>query len=392
MEKTDLVRLWVADCFILKEEGVKMEITVESCLHTLVGRSLMQNAGNEKYTLNDLVHNFALYMREKEYVSTDQLNSELVSHHARYVSSVGGRCSSETLRGQENLRGLMCREVDCLFTFNFVYIRLLRVLDLQWDKFSKLSESIGDLMLLKYINLLGARIFELPESITRLRELQTLIPCYSKVKRLPNKISALGSLRHLDIHGTELLEFLPSEIGMLTYLQTLSKFVVGSCRTMDGSMKSSLSELRELNCLIENLRIEHLERVGSIEETDHAELKRKKSLHGLHLSCDSKYVIEFNKAVIEKVERVYERMEPPRAVECFSIDGYPGKKFSTWISSFTYSCLRKINIRDCKFLTNLPNLEFLPNLKDLIISCVDMIKVFDTTYDHVCGKVAFPKL
>ncbi|KAF3784140.1 hypothetical protein EJ110_NYTH15604 [Nymphaea thermarum] len=214
MEKTDLVRLWVAEGFILKEEGVEMEVTAESCLHTLVGRSLIQDAGNEKYTLNDLVHDFALYMREKEYVSTDQLNSGLVSHHAHYVSSVGGGCSSETLRRQEKLRGLMCREVDCLSTFNFVVFRWLRVLDLQWGKFSKLPESIGDMMLLKYINL-------------------------------------------------------------------------------------------------------------------------------------------------------------------------SGMKFPSLISSSTYSCLRKIDIRDCKFLENIPNLRYLPNLVDLSIFSVNMIKVFDTTCDHV---------
>ncbi|XP_031493994.1 disease resistance protein RGA2-like [Nymphaea colorata] len=392
MKKTDLVRLWVAEGFISTEEGMEMEVTAESCLHTLVGCSLIQDAGNGRYTLHDLVHDFALYMREKEYVSTDQLNSKKVFHHARYVSSVGGGCSSETLRGQEKLRGLMCHEVDCVPTFNFVAFRWLRVLDLRWGKFSKLPESIGDLMLLKYINLLGARIFELPESIIRLRELQTLILSHSEVKRLPNKISELGSLRHLDIDETELLEYLPSEIGMMTCLQTLSKFVVGSGRTLDESMGSSLSELRELNYLRGNLRIEHLERVGSLEEADHAELKRKESLHGLHLSCDMSYDIEFNKTVIEKVEQVYERMEPPTAIESISIKYYPGTKCPTWISSSTYSCLRNIEVWDCKFLENLPNLGFLPNLVDLLIYSVKMIKVFDTTCDHMCGKVAFPKL
>ncbi|KAF3774246.1 putative late blight resistance protein-like protein [Nymphaea thermarum] len=330
MEKTDLVRLWVAEGFISKEEGVEMEVTAESCLHTLVGCSLIQDAGNGRYTLHDLVHDFALYMREKEYVSTNQLNSGLVSHQARYVSSVGEGCPSEALRRQERLRGLMCSEADCLSTFNFAAFRWLRVLDLRRGKFSKLPESIGDLMLLKYINLSGAQISELPESITRLRELQTLILSYSEVKRLPNKISALGSLRHLDIYKTHLLEFLPSEIGMLTCLQTLSKFVVSNGRTLDGSMGSSLSELRELNCLRGNLRIEHLERVGM--------------------------------------------------------------KFPTWISSSTYSCLRVIDIYYCQFLENLPNLGFLPNLVYLSISRVNMIKVFDTTCDHVYGKVAFPKL
>ncbi|KAF3775400.1 Disease resistance protein [Nymphaea thermarum] len=370
---------------------VEMEVTAESYLHTLVGRSLIQDTGNERYTLHSLVHDFALYMRENDYLTIDQLNSGLVSHHVRYVSLVGGVCSSETLRGQKKLRGLMCRLVHCLSTFNFVAFRWLRVLDLRWCAFSKLSESIGDLMLLKYINLSGAQISELPESITRLSELQTLILSYSKVKRLPNKISALGSLRHLDILGTELLEFLPSEIGMLTCLQTLSKFVVGSGSTLDGSMGSSLSELRELNCLKGNLRIEHLERVGSVEEADLAELKRKESLHGLDLSYCI-YEIEFNTAVIEKVEQVYEQMEPPIAIENISIDCYPGMKFPSWISSSAYSCLWKIDIQDCEFLKNLPNLGFLPNLVVLSICRVNMIKVFDACCDHVCGKVTFPKL
>ncbi|KAF3774247.1 Disease resistance protein [Nymphaea thermarum] len=383
IQKTDLVRLWVAEGFISKEEGVEMEVTAESYLHALVGCSLIQDVGNEKYTLHDLVHDFVVYMREKEYVSTDQLNSGLVSHRARYVSSIGGGCSSETLKGQEKLRGLMCHKVDCLSTFNFGAFRWLRVLDLRGGNFSKLPDSIGDLMFLKYINLSRTRISELPESIIKLRELQTLILSCSEVKRLPNKISALGSLRHLDIDGTEQLEYLPSEIGMLTRLQTLSKFLVGSGSTLDGSMGSSLSELRELNSLRGHLSIKHLERVGSVEDADHAELKRKESLHGLHLSCDNNYGFEFNEAVREKVEQVFERMEPPTAIESM--------KFPSWISSHTYSCLRKIEIQNCRFLENLPNLGFLPNLVDLFV-CRNMIKVFDTTCDHVGGKVAFPKL
>lgn len=128
------------------------------------------------------------------------------------------------------MRGLICRGVDCLSTYDFATFKWLRVLDLSEGKFSEPPESIGDLVLFKYINLSGAKVLKLPDSITKFRELRTLGLSGSDIKSLPNKISKLGALRHLDISGIlTLLNNLPNEIGKLT-----SKFIVSRMTNKAG--------------------------------------------------------------------------------------------------------------------------------------------------------------
>ncbi|CAN6482642.1 unnamed protein product [Victoria cruziana] len=387
MEKADLVRRWVAEGFISKENGVEIEVIAERCLVDLVGRSLVQKTQHElfgqRYTLHDLVHDFALDMRGKEYTSMDQV--EKSSHSARYASSIDGECSMGALRGQDKLRGLMFPRVNRLSDNDTKGLRWLRVLDLRGGKFKELPESIGDLVLLRYLNLSGTHNLEqLPESIIKLHELQTLDLRGSNIRRLPSKISELSALRHLDIEGTRNLEYLPSGIGKLTCLQTLPKFVVGSDER-SGEVGSGLWELQELNNLRGELSIEHLERVSSrSQEADRAQLKRKEKLQKLQLCCDQ------GSPVTQEVEEVYEGMEPPAGIEAISMEWYPGKKCPTWITSHTYSCLRSISIEKCYFLENLPNFGLMPNLVSLRISGAQKVKVFDAAVD--LGKAAFPKL
>ncbi|KAF3775401.1 putative disease resistance protein [Nymphaea thermarum] len=229
----------------------------------------------------------------------------------------------------------------------------------------------------------GTKILELPESITKLYDLQTLDLTNSDVQRLPDRISSLGALRHLDLRGTFLLKYLPKGIGKLTCLRTLNKFVVGS--NLGDGRGSKLWELHDLNSLRGHLTIEHLERVDNIEEAKQAQLSRKENLQSLMLVSEST-------SSPEKVELLYEELQPPEGLIELSIICYAGVNFPTWMSSKIYYCLEEITFCDCKFLESLPCLGHLPNLLRLEISGAERVKDFDVTSNHVGGRAVFPKL
>ncbi|XP_031494943.1 putative disease resistance protein RGA4 [Nymphaea colorata] len=222
-----------------------------------------------------------------------------------------------------------------------------------------------------------------PESITKIYDLQTLDLTNSDVQRVPDRISSLGALRHLDIRGTFLLKYLPKGIGKLTCLRTLNKFVVGS--NLGDGRGSKLWELHDLNSLRGHLTIEHLERVDNIEEAKQTQLSRKENLRSLMLFSE-------NTSSREKVEPLYEELQPPEGLIELSIICYAGVNFPTWMSSKIYYCLEEITFCDCKFLESLPSLGHLPNLLRLEISGAERVKDFDVTSNHVGGTAVFPKL
>ncbi|KAM6570678.1 hypothetical protein CsatB_018663 [Cannabis sativa] len=108
----------------------------------------------------------------------------------------------------------------------FIFIRTL---DMHGLGINRVPSSITNLKLLKYLDLSeNEDITELPHSITKLLNLQTLklSSCYG-LKRLPRRgFENLINLRHLEIDGCYNLTSLPRGIHQLTNLQILSQLAV----------------------------------------------------------------------------------------------------------------------------------------------------------------------
>jgi len=144
----------------------------------------------------------------------------------------------------------------------------LELLDLEGsNKLIELPNEIGDLAMLKTLNLSTSRIrsippsirnlrnlkeldlactnylFELPEELGELASLETLDLLQSSVSVLPPSIGNLRKLKNLDVSSSSLLE-LPDQIGELASLETLklgySKFNV---------LPNSIGNLRQLKML-----------------------------------------------------------------------------------------------------------------------------------------------
>jgi len=83
-----------------------------------------------------------------------------------------------------------------------------------------LSESIGNLCNLHYLDLSKNKLEKIPESIGNLCSLQELVLSKNKLKKIPESIGNLKNLQYLDLSGNE-LEKIPESIGNLHKLYEL---------------------------------------------------------------------------------------------------------------------------------------------------------------------------
>ncbi|CAL5436196.1 unnamed protein product [Camellia sinensis] len=119
-------------------------------------------------------------------------------------------------------------------------------------------------------------VLRLSYFICSLLNLQTLIldNC-QKLERLPQNMIYLRSLRHVFLKWCRLIE-MPQKIGQLTYLKTLTVFVVGK--------STSCNLLAESLNLGGELCIEHLERVRNPMDAKEANLVGKQNLSRMELN------------------------------------------------------------------------------------------------------------
>ncbi|KAI8570618.1 hypothetical protein RHMOL_Rhmol01G0049600 [Rhododendron molle] len=238
-------------------------------------------------------------------------------------------------------------------------LKLLRLLSLRGYRIGEISNSIGDLKHVRYLDLSCALILMLPESIGTLYNLQMLILRDCKnLKKLPVNTSDLISLRHLDITGANSLQELPPKIGKLTSLQTLSNFIVGN------GNGSTIAELGNLIHLSGTLSISGLENVTDALDARRANLKDKQGLNVLSMEWSN---ISNNSRNGNVESRVIDMLEPHKKLKKLSINGYGGFTFPNWIGNSLFSNMVCLKFQNCEKCTSLPPLGQLPLLAKLYI-------------------------
>ena len=122
--------------------------------------------------------------------------------------------------------------------------KCLLVLSLNEFNIEKVPKSLGKLTHQRYLDLSNNWFEVLPNSITSLKNLQTLklVGCRS-LKELPKDTRELINMRHLENDRCPHLSHMPCGIGELTVLQSLPLFVVGNVGN------GILCELKGLNNL-----------------------------------------------------------------------------------------------------------------------------------------------
>ena len=235
--------------------------------------------------------------------------------------------------------------------------RCLRVLSLSESGITKLTDSIGDLKHLRYLNLTRTKIEEIPDTVCNLYNLETLIliGC-ERLTRLPENIGNLINLRHLINLGSGLKE-MPLQTGKIKTLQRIDEFVLGK------NSGSHIKLLKELQDLSGSLWIKGLENVADVNDVLEADLKNKKFLSKLSLEWEGFYVADDS----NKEKQVLGALEPHVSLEVLFVWNYKGTIFPHWVVDNSFSNIVTVSLDGCNDCFFLPPLGQLPSLKDLYI-------------------------
>uniref|UniRef100_A0A2N9IQY7 Uncharacterized protein n=1 Tax=Fagus sylvatica TaxID=28930 RepID=A0A2N9IQY7_FAGSY len=266
--------------------------------------------------------------------------------------------------GDEYFNDLLWRSIfeenESMLNTILLSFKSLRALDFHGLKITRVPNSIGKLIHLKYLDLTYSTIETLPDSITRLWNLQTLkLKGCKNLKELPKNFKALVNLRHLDNSGCYHLSHMPSGLGQMTCLQTLALFIVSNDNPSISKNVSGLGELNGLNNLRGTLEIKNLERVKDANsESKAAKLWDKKHLEKLELKW-------YRLNQIDNDEKSLEGLQPHQNLKSLWVNGYGGRRFSNWLSLLTN--LVDLRLMRCKRCRHLPPLSQLPSLESLYI-------------------------
>ena len=374
--KEQLVLLWMAEDLLQRSKGnVSMEEIGEQYFDDLVSRSFFQRSSNSQlcFIMHDLVNDLAKSIfgefcfrldidnpcemtkktRHLSYFTTefDASRKFEVSYKAKSLRTFLGLKSSFEWSSPSNK--ITTTVIDALL----LRFKRLRVLSLSTYKNIRVSDSIGNLKHLRYLNLSSTNIQHLPDSVCTLYNLQTLLlgECYFLVE-LPTNMGRLVNLRYLDIRGTCLKE-MPLQMGKLRSLQNLSNFFVGE---HNGS---SIRELRGLQHLSGTLSISNLQIVNCTRDAKEANLKDKKYLSELELEWGS----ERDPVSSENERDMLEELCPHLNLKSLTIRYYFGTNFPEWLGDSSFSHMVSLKLSDCKHCCLLPPLGKLSALKELSI-------------------------
>ncbi|XP_043687969.1 disease resistance protein PIK6-NP-like [Telopea speciosissima] len=209
-----IIQLWIAEGFIQERGEESMEDVAEDCLEDLIQRNMIQvdcrrsNGTLETCRIHDLLREFAISKgRHDKFL--DILGDKRLANRCIMSRRLAIYSNNEEAEGTEipdstslnNPRSILCftnlskkKLENTSFYKNFT---LLRVLDLQGaTELQSLPDAIGKLVLLKYLNLRGARVKRLPSSIRKLQNLQTLDISETQIFGIPCSVWKLEELRH----------------------------------------------------------------------------------------------------------------------------------------------------------------------------------------------------
>ncbi|RWR75781.1 putative disease resistance protein RGA4 [Cinnamomum micranthum f. kanehirae] len=414
IENELVIKLWMAHGFIPTDQEGLMEledISKEIC-NELVMRCFFQDVSVQEgyghgripdrttFRMHGLMHDLAHSVMENEYRVVLNGKSKDISPRIRHISSNGLGILAASLPKAQKLRTyVMLKQATFQFPCDVGLFKCLRVLDFirQQDKQKvekQLFTSLGNLQHLRYLNLSFTLIERLPESLTSLYYLQTLIlrDC-EMLCELPKEMCKLTNLRCLDITNCDKLTHMPPKMGQLSCLQELSNFIVG--RTNEIAC-SGIGELQGLN-LRGRLRIQLVENIIDAIDVPRETLINKRNLTYLDLmwNNDSTHFADMASAgSLEEDKRieVLENLKPHRDLKKLGIFHYGGLKMPSWLRETTLTQLVDITLSGCWRCNHLPPLGELRFLKVLEINGLKNVECIGNEFygNEVSG--GFPSL
>ncbi|XP_058721535.1 putative disease resistance RPP13-like protein 1 isoform X2 [Vicia villosa] len=395
--KKTMVQLWIAEGLIPQPKNENSwEKVAEEFFDELMSRSLIRQRsiddrseqfnGDEDvwFEMHDLINDLAMAV-SSPYCT--MLDTNKPNPRVQYLAYDRFEYNSddefEKLHGLKRLRTFLPMPLQSLGVYdNSVSSKLfsdllstmtqLHVLSLSNSlNITKLPNSIGNLIYLRYLNLSYTEIKSLPSETCKLYNLQTLLLSYCyKLDELPEDMGKLVKLRHLDIRGTKLKK-MPAQMSKLENLQTLSYFIVSGVK--DVGLK--IEDLGKFPHLRGSLSISQLENVIDSSHSSQANLESKKEIDELELGWS--YTAPSN-SQIQSV--ALERLRPSTNLKSLTISGFGGDKLSNWVGDSLFVNMVCLKITRCKKISVLPSLGQLGNLKELFFSEMESVKSVGTVF------------
>ncbi|KAL7616327.1 hypothetical protein Lser_V15G03607 [Lactuca serriola] len=419
-DKNKLVLLWMAEGFLSQSKGNKsMELLGHEYFEELKSRFFFQHSTNDKlgYTMHDLINDLATSVAgEFSFRMDDDMDvsdtNETFDKFRHFSFVAPDSCLAPgSYRKLNKLQRTKCLRTILIMPAGFQNNRLLdkvlellpelqflRVLSVEgWNPgrsiyssnwlVTKVPQSICSLKHLRYINFSFTKITCLPEQVSDLYNLQTLLlhTCF-ELSSLPRSFAKLINLRHLDISDTPKLNKMPLGIGGLTSLQTLPKVLI------EEGNGFKISDLKGLKDLQGRLSIIGLEKVIDPIQAKDANLHQKKGLEVLEMEWSDNVFDDSRDETIEY--EVLEELRPPPKLKDLTIFFYKGTRFPSWVGDPSFDQLTEIMLFGCRS-TNLPTLGCLRSLKKLIIESMNEVQtvgfeLLESTASF--NGIAFPSL
>ncbi|XP_047969519.1 putative disease resistance protein RGA3 [Salvia hispanica] len=377
IEKDELIELWMGEGFLQPSQRHDMEFMGNRFFNMLLQNSLLQvtrnNFGRREYfVMHDLVHDLASSVLSNNADANTPARYMFLKEESRHIPE----------QEAKHLRTLLLETPGTIFS-NF---KCLRNLILAGEGFTKLPDSVRDLIHLRNLNISSTEIKNLPEWIGELHHLQTLRADLWRLEKLPSTLKYLINLRHLYL-GWETK--LPAEIGKLASLQTLEHFKVGEEKGYQ------IEELGSLKNLKGSLWIQNLERVRDKEEAMKAYLLQKSNLSNLRLEWNEDSGTDGN------YESVLEGLQPHANLKVLGIDGFKGITFPAWCKKMAVrngsqgswvplDNLIEISLCNCSECEEIPMLDHsLPNLKSLYLINLKKVRSINIPCKNLKSLVMF---
>ncbi|KMZ58418.1 NB-ARC domain-containing disease resistance protein [Zostera marina] len=391
--RDELIRMWSAHNWI-KDEGKKSKEDVgKKYLNALLGRCMIDThkkrhyqGTKDFYVMHDLIHDLTLFVSNNEYFCIKNEADLLhIPSSVRHLSVYGSKAIQfEPIHYQNlnNLRTLIFLSTDCKCDLDVLFDRakklhLLKVRDiLDTD----VSDSIQQLIHLRYLDLDSNQIRSIPDSLCKLHFLQVLILKYCPLQKLPTGLNTIANLQYLKLPHNQFFDSDIKSVGNLRLLQKL-QFQVSN------KSGHTIAELKNMNEL-RKLYIRNLEIVCSKKNAMEGNLKEKNHLEILELFWNNDNGSRNN----DVTDDVIEGLQPPNNISDLRIFFYDGIKSPSWIENQSLSYLKHIAIIGCKSWTIDFSFGHLSHLVSLYIDGMKAVQQLGPKFFGEGAVTGFPSL